>query len=307
MSKYTTELRFIIESGFPLFTFNYPFYDESKREEFQNRFIKHFYFREIGLETAELFRHFLEIKFNEVLPYYNEMFRTAQIKYDPLETYDIPEEYTKDTEGASTSSATGSQTSEGSENATTESNTNGDTSLTTTVEGSTTSTRTGESNTARDETANNTETGTETTNSAFSDTPQGRVAIDVVNGDHVSKLEHVAVSRSSENNHTGAENTTTSNSDSANTTESNTTTQSGTNSATASETATRTNTNTASTQATQTGSATGTESFKRRMYGDMGVRPASYLLEEHLRFQRQINTIELQFFEECNDLFMELW
>ena len=119
MAKYTIELRTLIESGFPLFDFNYPFYNEEKRLEFQQHFIQHFYFYEIGCETAQRFKHYLIDKFNTVFPYYNELFRVEQIKYNELINYDVTEKYTKTNTGSISESATKNNTESGSTSLTT--------------------------------------------------------------------------------------------------------------------------------------------------------------------------------------------
>ena len=43
-----------------LFDFDYPFYDETKRAEFETKFINHFYLREIGSETMGSFKFNLD-------------------------------------------------------------------------------------------------------------------------------------------------------------------------------------------------------------------------------------------------------
>lgn len=94
MSNYTIELRDLIQER-NIFGFNYPFYDEKKRPEFEERFIKHFYFREIGCETPDRFIHYLEDKMNTVFPYYNELFITSLIEYDKVYNYDMTEKFEK--------------------------------------------------------------------------------------------------------------------------------------------------------------------------------------------------------------------
>ena len=64
MAQYTMELRTIIENGYNIFDFPYQFYDEEQRLKFQEHFIKHFYFREIGCDTIDRFKWYLEDKFN---------------------------------------------------------------------------------------------------------------------------------------------------------------------------------------------------------------------------------------------------
>lgn len=92
MSAYTTQLRWIIESGITDIGLNdYPIFDESYRAGLNKKIIEHYYFREIGLETFGLFKRFLSRKMNEIMPYYNQLYESEQIQYDPLKTYDLTE------------------------------------------------------------------------------------------------------------------------------------------------------------------------------------------------------------------------
>lgn len=53
MSKYTTELRYIIESGYKLNALtSYPIFDENYRSVLNQYILNHFWMREIGFETA---------------------------------------------------------------------------------------------------------------------------------------------------------------------------------------------------------------------------------------------------------------
>lgn len=71
MSKYTAELRTIINNGFNIFDFEYTRKPESiailTNEKLQEGFINHFYFREVGFETLERFKHYLKTKWLEEL------------------------------------------------------------------------------------------------------------------------------------------------------------------------------------------------------------------------------------------------
>ena len=86
MANYTVELR-TIEQNEKVFNFNYPFYSESKADkyEFEKLFIKHFYFREIGFETPERFKHKLEAKLNLIMPYYRQLAMTEWEKVRSVE------------------------------------------------------------------------------------------------------------------------------------------------------------------------------------------------------------------------------
>lgn len=101
MSSYTMELRSYIESfsqfqeGLSLndkieigrkhlFDFSYPIFDENFRQQFETNIIKNFYMREIGFETEGLFKMRLETWLNINMPYFNSLFESELIKYDPL-------------------------------------------------------------------------------------------------------------------------------------------------------------------------------------------------------------------------------
>ena len=56
MSKYTTELRRLIESGYDLGLKTYPIFEESYRTILNGKILSHYKFREIGFETAGLFK-----------------------------------------------------------------------------------------------------------------------------------------------------------------------------------------------------------------------------------------------------------
>lgn len=80
------ELRDLIVNGYPLNLDSYPIFDEQYRAVLNDKIIRHFYFREIGLETPEKFAFFLNRKMNEIMPYYNQVYESELISYDPLFT-----------------------------------------------------------------------------------------------------------------------------------------------------------------------------------------------------------------------------
>ena len=109
MSKYTTEVRFICESltghdesvGFneidtiiqdaiPLiFSFDFPIFDEEYRNVLCTKILRHYYTREIGLESYGLWKLKLQTKLNEIMPYYNKLYLSELLKYDPLHDVDM--------------------------------------------------------------------------------------------------------------------------------------------------------------------------------------------------------------------------
>jgi hypothetical protein len=114
MSRYTIELRYLIEGNYDLGLKDYPIFDESYREQLNNKIIQHYYFREIGFETEALFKNRLNQKMNEIMPYYNQMYESSKLKIDPLSTIDLEEAFSRKSkttgEGTSSTSGTGNNT-----------------------------------------------------------------------------------------------------------------------------------------------------------------------------------------------------
>lgn len=67
-----------------LFDFDYPFYDENKRADFETKFIRNYYMREIGHETEYLFKFHLETWLFTNMEYWNKRFTVNELEYNPL-------------------------------------------------------------------------------------------------------------------------------------------------------------------------------------------------------------------------------
>lgn len=94
MSKYTTELRYLIENNFDLGLDDYPIFDENYREPLNQKIINHYYFREIGMETAELFKRYLNQTMREIMPYYNQLYKSELLEFNPF--YNVDKTVTAD-------------------------------------------------------------------------------------------------------------------------------------------------------------------------------------------------------------------
>lgn len=107
MSKYTTEVRWICEDAYGLtgdeserpsvntivssenvrnkiFDFEFPIFDETYRPVLEKKILKHYYTREIGEETVELWKLRLDTRLNEIMPYYNKLYLSELIEFNPL-------------------------------------------------------------------------------------------------------------------------------------------------------------------------------------------------------------------------------
>lgn len=83
MAKYTLELRTISESNnLKVFDFDYSFYDNDLKKVFEDKFIQHYYYDEIGFETIGRFKQRLKAKLNEIMPRYSQLYQTELASKD---------------------------------------------------------------------------------------------------------------------------------------------------------------------------------------------------------------------------------
>lgn len=104
MSKYTLELNQIVNSvDFTLFDFNYNLYDNELKSAFEKKFIDHFYFYEIGLTPIARFKKALQIKLNDIYPYFKQLYQT-ELRCNDIDfmlNKDLKEQYTRELTGNS--------------------------------------------------------------------------------------------------------------------------------------------------------------------------------------------------------------
>lgn len=128
MSKYTTEVRFICETaagynqsqGYKkideiigdslnsVFDFDFPMFDESYRTVLETKILRHYYTREIGLETVGLWKHFMQMRLNEIMPYYNKLYNSELLEFNPLYNVNYDTTHKGKSNGASTTTNSGS-------------------------------------------------------------------------------------------------------------------------------------------------------------------------------------------------------
>ena len=96
MEKYTITLGELIEKNVKIFDFDYPIYSEEYRPTFEEHFIEHFYYDEIGQETVKRFKDRLKIKLNLIMPYWNKIFMADNLEQRILDNYDVTETYERE-------------------------------------------------------------------------------------------------------------------------------------------------------------------------------------------------------------------
>lgn len=127
MSKYTTQLRFICESIIDLnestkangvteliekiwdkvFTFDFPIFDESYRKELCVKILRHYWTREIGQETYGAWKIRLETKLCDIMPYYNQLYKSELLEFNPMFDVDLTRSSDRTNKGSVTGTDTG--------------------------------------------------------------------------------------------------------------------------------------------------------------------------------------------------------
>lgn len=76
-----------IDDALPkIFNFPWPIFNEDYRSELEKKIVYHYYTREIGLETYGLFKLKLQTKLNEVMPYFNQLYKSQLLEFNPFDT-----------------------------------------------------------------------------------------------------------------------------------------------------------------------------------------------------------------------------
>lgn len=113
MSKYTTEVRFICEqkaglsesegansvdtiianSWNKIFTTKCAIFNEAYRSVICSKILKHYYLREIGAETVGVWVLWMNTKMEEIMPYYNKLYESAELEFNPFHDVDLTRQH----------------------------------------------------------------------------------------------------------------------------------------------------------------------------------------------------------------------
>ena len=78
MSKYTITIKNLMKNHFDFGLQDYPIFDENYRNTLNENILYYYYEDEIGFETPELFKVYLNRTMNRIMSYYNNLY-TAQL------------------------------------------------------------------------------------------------------------------------------------------------------------------------------------------------------------------------------------
>lgn len=291
MSKYTTEVRFICENAAGLkesegygkiaeiiqkavpkvFNFDFPIFDEDYRNVICTKILKHYYTREISEETVGLWKLRLDTKLNEIMPYYNQLYKSELIEFNPMYDTDLTTKH----------NAQKDETTKKNEEDT--ENKSGSNEYTKNVADDATTENTGKTSA----TDNGTTTNVDTRRDLYSDTPQGSLQ-------NVENETYLTNARKLTDNKSETRNNTASGESSGNTTYKDSMTDTGDGSFKEDNTITRTGN-------VQLNS---TDEYVNLISGKSGGVSYSKMLEE---FRKTFLNIDMMVIEELSGLFFGLW
>lgn len=293
VSKYTTELRYIceVEAGLTeskgyndvnsiiqkaipkIFSFDFPIFDESYRNVLETKILKHYYTQEIGLETYGLWKLKLDTKLNEIMPYYNQLYESTTLEFNPL--YDVNYSETNNL----------SKNESGNTLKTSSKNIKNDSAKENTL-----NRNTNNQNDVAERTSSEYDTAyNDTFTRKYSDTPQGTINdVNYDNNAYLTNLTYEYKEGRTDEAGIGYRDTST--------------TDNGTESTTSNETYNNT--------ANETGNENtnnkleSTESYIKKVEGKSGGKSSSELLTE---YRATMLNIDMMVIEELSCLFMQLW
>ena len=91
----------IANSWNKIFTSKAPFFDEEYRSILCQKILKHYYLREICCETVGIWTLWMNTRLEEIMPYYNQLYESAKIKFNPMHDVDLTRKHDRIIEGTS--------------------------------------------------------------------------------------------------------------------------------------------------------------------------------------------------------------
>lgn len=311
MAQYTTEVRSIcehyadlqesagynsidsiIEKSAPkIFSFDFPLFDENYRLALEKKILRHYYTREIGDETVGLWKLRLETRLNEIMPYYNQLYKSTLYEFNPF--YDVDTVRSHQTKNDGTTTTNSNQDYAG--------NIKGSGSTTDTAEtNGTASSNSTSDNTSKSSGSNTSETtssGTGDTKNRYSDTPQGSLQ-NIENNTYLTNATIVDSTTSTKENSSGSS----SSQGTSNTTNKGNSENHSTRNVNGTSENNQDSTN--NTKYQSTGTAKSMEEYVEHVTGKVGTTSYSDML---LKFRKTFLNIDMMIINDLQPLFFELW
>lgn len=321
MSKYTTEVRFICEnkaglteskgasnvdtilndSWNKIFTTQCTFFDPAYRAVLCKKILKHYYLREIGSETVGIWLLWMNTKLEEIMPYYNQLYASALLQFDPFKDTDYQRTHEGENTGSrNTDTTANSSVSKSGNNA---HNTADTAENHATATSNTNTTDSGTITDSKDAYSDSTAASSGNKGDRYSDTPQGTISNTDITGDaYLTNVRLINDDTSGVSHDESLENNM------------QTRALQGTNSTTSTDNNLQTATKTEAGNFSETDSQTSansteeqtlnTDAYIEHVFGKMAATPYSDLLQ---KFRETFLNIDMLVIEEFNELFIQLW
>ena len=345
MAQYTTEVRSIcehyadlqesagynsidsiIEKSAPkIFSFDFPLFDENYRLALEKKILRHYYTREIGDETVGLWKLRLETRLNEIMPYYNQLYKSTLYEFNPFYDVDTVRSHQTKNDGTTTTnsnqdyagnikgsgSTTDKDVNESTSTDTVETNGTASSNSTDSVEtngtASSNSTSDNTSTSSGSNTSETTSSGTGDTKNRYSDTPQGSLQ-NIENNTYLTNATIVDSTTSTKENSSGSSSSkgTSNTTNKGNSENHSTTVENGKRNSTRNVNGTSENNqdSTNNTKYQSTGTAKSMEEYVEHVTGKVGTTSYSDML---LKFRKTFLNIDMMIINDLQPLFFELW
>lgn len=311
MSKYTTEVRFICENksglnnsvGFSdvdnvidnswnkIFTTNVEFFDEDYRAILCKKILKHYYLREIGTEVVGVWQLWMNTRLEEIMPYYNQLYKSTLIDFDPLNDINLTRKHTRNVDVSGqideTKKDVGDSTQEEKGSSTKQEVGNGSNNQTDTI-----TSKMGGSGTVNDTT-----TESKNKKDRYSDTPQGSIS-------NLESDTYLTNARLINDNGTITDKKTYSDEQSQNGSQISNSSHSTTNKTDGTSTNAITSNTTNTSNRTNKNTENSTEDYLESLVGKQGNETYSEMIS---KYRDIMINVDMKVIEEFNDLFMGLW
>jgi hypothetical protein len=87
--------------------------NKNRREVLNEKIISHFYFREIGFETANRFLFHLQRRLNEIMTLYNQRYKSIDLDINPIDNVNMTETFSHEISGTGKTTSNGTSVNSG--------------------------------------------------------------------------------------------------------------------------------------------------------------------------------------------------
>lgn len=84
--NYSIELGALVTTGYQVFDDSWSTEVPEHKQELCQKILRHYWFYQIGQTMPDKFRHYINEHLARIMPYYNQLYRSEMIKFDPLVT-----------------------------------------------------------------------------------------------------------------------------------------------------------------------------------------------------------------------------